>query len=210
MDSLFFRCLVAAATGYLLGNLNGAVILSNLTDHQDVRNLGSGNAGMTNFLRNFGLRKTVPVVVTDLSKTLLACLCGGLLLQDAGYYPEGVILGGVAVTLGHDFPAVMGFRGGKGILCAFGLILILDWQMALVALALFSLIVLISRYVSLGSCLTVLLVATATAARNWHRPWVVAGICLVTVLALWMHRGNICRIFRGTERKISLRKGAHS
>lgn len=210
MDSLILRCLVAAATGYLLGNLNGAVILSSLTDHQDVRNLGSGNAGMTNFLRNFGLRKTVPVVVTDLSKALLACLCGGMLLQDAGYYPEGVMLGGVAVTLGHDFPAIMGFRGGKGILCAFGLILILDWQMALVALALFALIVLISRYVSLGSCLTFLLVAIATAVRNWNRPWVVVGICLVTVLALWMHRGNICRIFQGTERKISLRKGARS
>lgn len=210
MDSLILRCLVAAATGYLLGNLNGAVILSSLTDHRDVRDLGSGNAGMTNFLRNFGLRKTVPVVVTDLSKTLLACLCGGMLLQDAGFYPEGVILGGVAVTLGHDFPAIMGFRGGKGILCAFGLILILDWQMALVALSLFLLIVLISRYVSLGSCLTVLLVAIATVVRNYHRPWVVVGICLVTVLALWMHRGNLCRIFRGTERKISLRKGARS
>ena len=114
---LSYSIFIAALVSYLLGNLNGAVCMSAIVAGDDVRSHGSGNAGLTNFIRNYGRRSALFVVLIDAGKAVAACLCAGLLLEPYGLYREGMMLGAAAVILGHDFPALLGFRGGKGILC---------------------------------------------------------------------------------------------
>ena len=109
---MWYSVLIGILVSYLLGNLNGAVCISALR-HDDVRSHGSGNAGLTNFIRNYGVGQAVYVILIDAGKAALACLLTGLLLRPFGYYTEGTALGGLAVMLGHNFPALLGFKGGK-------------------------------------------------------------------------------------------------
>ncbi len=196
------QILVALVTGYLLGNLNGAVSISSQLEHKDVREAGSGNAGLTNFLRNYGSRNAVLVVLIDLVKTVAACLVGGMLLKPFGYGMEGVMLGGVAVSLGHDFPATLGFRGGKGILCGAGIALVADWRICILILVVFGLFVLTTRYVSLGSIMACLAFGIGFTALHLDKPLTVAAAWLIALLAIFMHRENIRRLLQGNERKI--------
>ena len=96
---------------YFLGNHNGAICVSHML-HDDVRDHGSGNAGLTNFIRNYGISRAVLGILIDVLKAVLACWLGGLLCAPYGYALEGKVLAGVAVMVGHDFPALLGFRGG--------------------------------------------------------------------------------------------------
>ena len=116
---MVLRLLLTIVIGYFLGNLNGAFIMYKLLTHEDIRKSGSGNAGLTNFMRNFGPAKGIWVLVIDIGKAVAACLLGKLLLAPLGYGMEGLMAGAVAVSLGHDFPALLGFHGGKGIVCGF-------------------------------------------------------------------------------------------
>ena len=203
---MYLPIIITVLTGYLLGNLNGAVSISLLFGHDDVRSHGSGNAGLTNFVRSYGVTRAGLVILIDMLKAVLACFVGKLLLNPYGYDMEGAVLGAIAVSLGHDFPALLGFRGGKGILCALAVVLALDWKIALICLGLFVVIVLITKYVSLGSVLAALCMCGLFIAFYMDRPLVMAGAIVLSALAIFMHRGNIVRLCKGTERKISLRK----
>ena len=203
---MYLPIIITVLTGYLLGNLNGAVSISLLFGHDDVRSHGSGNAGLTNFVRSYGAARAGLVIIIDMLKAVLACLVGRLLLTPYGYDMEGAVLGAVAVSLGHDFPALLGFRGGKGILCALAVVLALDWKIALICFGLFIVIVLLTRYVSLGSVLAATCRAALFGVFHNDRPVVMAGGIVLSALAIFMHRGNIVRLCKGTERKISLRK----
>ena len=123
---------LTALFSYLLGNLNGAILLSRLVEKDDVRRHGSGNAGFTNFFRNYGKATSLLVILIDGVKTALSCLLGGWLLGAYGLGTEGMLLGGLCATLGHDFPAFLGFRGGKGIVCGFAAALVTDWRIGLI------------------------------------------------------------------------------
>ena len=202
---MWLPIVITILTGYLLGNLNGAVSISVLFGNDDVRSHGSGNAGLTNFIRSYGIAQSGLVILIDMIKAVLACFVGRLILP-AEYAMEGAMLGAVAVSLGHDFPALLGFRGGKGILCALAVTLALDWKIALLCLALFIVIVLITKYVSLGSVLAAICLAALFVVFHNDRPLVMAGGVVLSALAIFMHRGNIVRLCKGTERKISLRK----
>ena len=126
---MWFPIVLTILAGYMLGNLNGAVSISNLLAKKDVRDQGSGNAGLTNYVRNFGAGKAIFVIALDVGKTVAACLLGGALLQPYGYATEGKILGALFVSLGHDFPALFGFKGGKGIVCGATIAAILNiWR----------------------------------------------------------------------------------
>lgn len=193
---------------YLLGNLNGAVCMSALLSHEDVRERGSGNAGLTNFARNYGGANSLLVMLIDAGKAAVACLLGGLLLKPYGLEQEGMMLGAVSVSLGHDFPALLGFRGGKGILSGFACLLVIDWRSALIVLALFALAYLVSGYVSLGSIVGAVTYSTCFGILWREKPWVMAGGIFLGLLALFMHRKNIVRLLRGEESKTNLfRKG---
>lgn len=203
MMGLVIRMVVLVLSAYFLGNTNGAITVSNLFNKDDVRTHGSGNAGMTNYLRSYGWKRGGLVAAIDLGKSLLACLLGGLLLEYRGLWVEGALLGGLAVSLGHDLPVLQGFRGGKGILCGLGVILVADWHLVLPLALVFGLTVLLTRYVSLGSCLCALGLPVGFTLVYSDRPWVIVLSWAIGILALVMHRGNIGRLLHGTERKIS-------
>ena len=112
---MWISVVISVLAGYLLGNLNGAVCISALL-HDDVRTHGSGNAGLTNFIRNYGPSKALLVLLIDGLKAVVACIIGGLLMKEHGYYLEGVTIGGSGAMIGHIYPVFFGFRGGKGAL----------------------------------------------------------------------------------------------
>ena len=203
---MWFPILITVLAGYLLGNLNGAVCMSTLLSHDDVRTHGSGNAGLTNFIRSYGAASSVLVVLIDFVKAVIACLVGQLLLTPYNMALEGVMIGAAAVSLGHDFPALLGFKGGKGILCGLAIALVADWRCALIILAIFAIAVVITRYVSLGSVLGALGLGVFFAVVYFDRPVVaVLGGC-IGALAVFMHIGNIVRLIKGTERKFGSKK----
>ena len=201
---MWFPIVITVLVGYLLGNLNGAVCISKLVAHEDVRDQGSGNAGLTNFIRNYGAASSVFVILIDGGKALLACLVGGWLLSPHGMYAEGLAIGGLAVMLGHDFPALLGFRGGKGILSGAVIVFTLDWRVGLIGLAVFLVAYLLTQYVSLGSVLAALAFSICFAVLRFDEP--VVALCGVAMglLAVFMHRANIVRLLQGTERKTNL------
>ena len=116
------------------------------------------------------------------------------------------MLAGVFVSVGHDYPVALGFRGGKGILCGLGVAFVADWGIALLILGVFGLTVALTRYVSLGSCLAAVALPVSFGLLHRDRPWTVAAAVVIAVLAVFMHRGNLKRLAAGTERKISFRR----
>ena len=200
---LFARILVTALACYFLGNHNGAICVSHML-HDDVRSHGSGNAGLTNFVRNYGWGYAVLVVIIDVSKAVLACIIGKLMLESYGYPMEGTMIGAIAVSLGHDFPAFLGFRGGKGILCGISVAFALDWRCALIILGTFLVFFLATGYVSLGSVMGALAFVVSFVVFYRSNPFVAIGGAFVGLLAVAMHHANIVRLFHGTERKVHL------
>ena len=187
--------------GYLLGGINGAILLSKLVEKDDVRRHGSGNAGFTNFFRNYGKRTSLLVSLIDAAKAAVSCLLGGWLLGKCGLRTEGMLLGGLAATLGHDFPAFLGFRGGKGIVCGFATALVTDWRVGLILLAVFALVYFLTHYVSLASVLCALGLFVSFWLFYPGRPFVLILSGCLSALAIFLHRENIGRLVRGQERK---------
>lgn len=187
--------------GYLLGSINGAILLSKLVEKDDVRRHGSGNAGFTNFFRNYGKRTSLLVILIDAAKAAASCLLGGWLLGKYGLQTEGMLLGGLAATLGHDFPAFLGFRGGKGIVCGFATALVTDWRVGLILFAVFALVYFLTHYVSLASVLCALGFFVSFWLFYPGRPFVLILSGCLSALAIFLHRENIGRLVRGQERK---------
>ena len=202
---MILSVILAAAIAYLLGNLNGAVVISRLVAHEDVRTKGSGNAGLTNFTRNYGAATSVFVILIDVGKAVAACLIGGLLLKRFGHYTDGIALGGLFVILGHDFPALLGFKGGKGILSGVTVALMLDWRIGLLVFGIFLAAYLLTKYVSLGSVLSSGSFGFFYAWIHWGEGWFPIAVGLfLSCLIVWMHRSNIVRLVKGEERKTNL------
>lgn len=187
--------------GYLLGGINGAILLSKLVEKDDVRRHGSGNAGFTNFFRNYGKRTSLLVILIDAAKAAASCLLGGWLLGKYGLGTEGLLLGGLAATLGHDFPAFLGFRGGKGIVCGFAAALVTDWRVGLILFVVFALVYFLTHYVSLASVLCALGFFVSFWLFYPGRPFVLILSGCLSALAIFLHRENIGRLVRGQERK---------
>ena len=195
--------LVAALVAYLLGNLNGALVMSQLKN-DDIRGHGSGNAGLTNYIRNFGRASALFVVAIDMGKAALACLAAGMLLQPYGLYEEGKALGGLFVILGHNFPILLGWKGGKGILSGVTVALMMDWKIGLFVFGIFLVAYLVTHYVSLGSILSS--GSFGFIYAFFHRESlfpIIVGFALSGLL-VWMHRANLKRLLKGEERKTVL------
>ncbi len=195
--------IVTALVCYFLGNHNGAICVSAML-HDDVRQHGSGNAGLTNFIRSFGAGRALLVIAIDVGKAVLACLLGGLMLAPYGYALEGRVLGGVFVMLGHDFPALQGFRGGKGILSGWFIAWTVDWRIGALIGVVFFTAYLLTQYVSLGSVLAAITFAVGFVVFHHDNLWVMAGGVFMGLLTIFMHRGNIVRLVKGQERKTNL------
>ena len=204
---MWFPIVLTVLTGYMLGNLNGAVSISNLLAKKDVREQGSGNAGLTNFLRMFGPSSALLVVCVDMLKAVVACQVGKLLLAPYGYPLDGVLIGGLSVCIGHIYPALLGFHGGKGVLSGVTVALMADWRLGLLALGIFVICLLVSRYVSLSSILGTMSFAIAFPILygTQHPLASVLGVVL-GLLIVFMHRSNVARLLKGNERKATFSK----
>ena len=197
-----------AVFSYLLGGLNGAIIASKYVFHRDVRDYGSGNAGLTNFYRTYGAKYALGVILLDMGKTVAACLIGGVILNYlAGDWTLGVLLGGLGSELGHMFPVFFGFKGGKGILSGAVLVWLLNWRVALIAWSLFALLWLATRYVSLGSITAAVSMLVSTWFLCGHNGLYTSLTVIIAALVLWCHRENIQRLLRGQERKFHWHTG---
>lgn len=200
---IFFPAAVALLS-YLLGCFNGSVIVSKYILWNDVRNHGSGNAGLTNFYRVFGGPLTFVVILTDMLKAVAAVLIGAWVFS--AFLGSDALLGkyfaGLFCMLGHMFPVAFHFRGGKGVLSGGTIALMIDWRLALLVWGVFLTLAVLTRYVSLGSICAGLTYLIAT--------WFIFYSVFLTILAacccgllIWGHRANIRRLCSGTESKFS-------
>lgn len=197
-----FAALLVMLLSYFFGCFNGSFMVSHFIIRDDVRKHGSGNAGLTNFYRTYGAKYALLVIACDMGKTVAACLLGSFFFRCLGWDGTlGTLLAGLGCELGHIFPVFYGFRGGKGILSGGTLVLLLNWRVAAVAWALFLLLWLTTRYVSLAS-ITATCSAPVTVYFVYGHNWLYTGLCLaVAALVVWCHRENIQRLLHGTEKK---------
>ena len=199
---MLIRYLIILAAGYLLGSCNGALVMSKLVLKEDVRSHGSGNAGLTNFLRSYGGALTFAVSAVDILKAVAACGIGWLLTGA----PGGAMLGGVAAVAGHMYPVFFQFKGGKGILTGAFVALCVDWRIFVAVIAVFVIVVALTRYVSLGSVLAAAVYPLLFLWLYWGDWLTVLCAFLIAGGAIARHHANISRLVHGTERKLSFHK----
>lgn len=193
--------LAGAVCAYLLGSVSGGIVASRLRHHEDLRDYGSGNAGMTNALRTYGIRNAVLVAVIDLLKTVLAILLVSWLI---GWH-WGLMVGSTAATLGHLYPVYYQFRGGKGVLCGLGTLIMVDWRLGVLVVAVFGLLIALTHRASIGSmcaCASAPLFCLLLGVNIVHTIFVVG----LASLLIWMHRSNIKRLLHGQEGKTVVAK----
>ena len=201
---MIYSIVIALLIAYFLGNLNGAVLVSAMM-HDDVRTHGSGNAGLTNFVRNYGAGRSLYVIAIDVGKAVLACEAGRLMLSPFDMATEGTALGALGVILGHTFPVLLGFKGGKGILSGVTVASMLDWRIGLMVFGIFLVAYIATKYVSLGSVLSSGSFGPIYAILNPDAGiFPIATGFFLSALIVWMHRGNLKRLFKGEERKTNL------
>ncbi|HPE94607.1 MAG TPA: glycerol-3-phosphate 1-O-acyltransferase PlsY [Bacillota bacterium] len=198
--------LLVLSAAYLLGSLNFGIIISTKKYGTDVRTLGSGNAGSTNMLRNFGKKAAALTFLGDTLKAVAAVIIGRLLLGETGAYISGLFC-----ILGHLFPCYFRFKGGKGVATAAAMILIIDPVIFAAVIVMFLLVLLITRYVSLSSIMAAFIYPAVMYFRyqlSGTYPPTLSFVCAITIafLIIIMHRENIKRLFRGREPKLVLRK----
>lgn len=194
--------LPSAVISYLCGCINGAILTSRCFLHEDVRKRGSGNAGLTNFYRSYGPRYAALVLVLDALKMVAAIVITCAIL---GNTPEAKLWGGLFCALGHIFPVTFHFKGGKGILSGAALLVMLDWRIAAICIGAFLLLVITTRYISLGSISASFLAPIVFLVLYRGHWFAFALITLIAALLIWSHRSNIRRLIAGTERKFSFR-----
>lgn len=199
--------LISAATAYLLGSVNGAIIASKYFYRKDIREYGSGNPGLTNFYRVFGKGGALLVILIDVVKTLAPVLLAGWLFgRQLDMMLFGREVAGLFAMLGHCFPVFYGFKGGKGVMAAGTILIVVDWRIALISWGLFIIVTAATRYVSLASVISAIAfpVSQYLLGLGGVRELVVASLCAALLIA--RHQANIKRLCRGEESKLNLRR----
>lgn len=196
---------IVIISAYLLGSINFAIIISGRKYKQDIREHGSKNAGMTNMMRTYGKKAAGLTLLGDALKAVAACMIGYLLIGSLGAY-----IGGLFSIFGHIFPIFYGFKGGKGVVTTAVSILMCNPFVFLILLLLFVIIVLFTKYISLGSVVCVMLYPLLLDSINRiftgvSSPFVLFAM-ITTVLVVYKHWGNIKRLAAGQESKFSFKK----
>lgn len=215
----YFAFIIIAVLSYLLGSLNFGVILSRSMEKDDVRNHGSGNAGTTNMLRNYGKKLAVLTIIGDMAKVFVAIFLADLIffyvpvtlneIDSTGLMSLDLNMliksfAGFFCVLGHIFPCWFEFKGGKGVATAGGMVFAIDWRIALILLAIFILIVIFTKYVSLGSIVMALLYPVFIYI--FYKSIALTVIAVIfTIIVVTAHRENIKKLFNHTESKISFK-----
>ncbi len=207
-----------AVVSYLLGSLNFGVILSRNLKKDDIRTHGSGNAGSTNMLRNYGKTYAALTIVGDMLKVFVAIWIALFIvsrtpelldLEDTFFDSVDTKMlvksfAGFFCVLGHIFPCFFKFKGGKGVATSGGMVFAIDWRIALILLAIFIVIVLITKYVSLGSIVMALLYPVFVFI--FHKSIILTIIAAIfTLIVVVAHRENIKKLLNHTESKISFK-----
>ena len=207
---------IIAILSYLLGSLNFGVILSNTVKKEDVRDSGSGNAGTTNMMRTYGKTLGLLTIAGDILKVMVAIWIAFKImdveelkatLDNASDYPQVVLksFAGLFAVLGHIFPCFFKFKGGKGVATSGGMVIMIDWRIALILLIIFALTILITKYVSLGSIL--MAVFYPVFIGIFYKDIILVLIATVfTIIVVVAHRENVKRLINHTENKIGQKK----
>lgn len=214
----FLLALLCIVVAYLLGSINSAIIISKLIYRDDIRNCGSGNAGTTNMLRTYGAKAALFTLLGDIMKTVLAIffaiLVGGF--HSSHFYCTSSIcyFAGFFCILGHIFPVYYRFKGGKGVLCTATAVAFLSIKVFAVVFAVFVLIVLVTRYVSLGSCSAAIMYPFILYRFIHIAGGRIDGALIITALLeagliIYCHRKNIVRLTKGQESKIHFSRHGH-
>ena len=216
---LILAILISAVLSYLLGSFNSSILVLRLLKHQDIREFGSLNAGLTNTLRCFGKGCAALTLVGDLAKGIVAVLLSkgicellgtGLTAQNDVHFIG--YIAGIFAILGHVFPIYYHFKGGKGVLVGVSVFLGIDWKVFLCLIVIFAVVLAISKYVSLGSIIAAACCPVVTFLfQFWQRGdlpmwylWLNTGLAaLMGAWVIYMHRTNIQRLKAGNENKFS-------
>ena len=190
--------MIIIVLSYLIGNFSSAYILGKVLKKTDIRAYGSGNAGATNALRVFGKKVGVVAFILDVLKGILAVYIGGRIMGDSGK-----LIAAILVVLGHNWPIMLKFKGGKGIATSLGVLLSLHLPTAIVCVIIGLLVIIKTRYVSLGSIITACLVPIIGSVMNrpFNRSYFIVTLIL-GILAVFKHRSNIKRLIHGREFKL--------
>ena len=207
---------------YLVGSIPTSIIISKALKGIDIRNHGSGNAGGTNVMRVLGWKQGLLVIILDALKGAFAVVViarlfyGPLPFENASPFDDFTlvqVIAGVAAVIGHVWTVFAGFKGGKGIATALGMLLMIITVDMLIAVGVFILVVTISRYVSLGSLIAAISIPLTLILRenvfhvnisgyNTLLPFVI----FLSLFVIYTHRKNVIRLFNGTESKLSFKK----
>lgn len=209
MTYLWF--IVVAVGAYLIGSINYSIMLSEVFAGSDIRSKGSGNAGSTNMLRSFGWKAGVLTLMCDFMKAFVATLSAWAIFKM--YLPDYVRLAtataGLFCAIGHCFPLYFNFKGGKGVAVGAIMILMTDWRCFMVAIAVFLLLVLTTRYISLGSTMAgvsyPISFALIIGLNNLNDILTFILAITLAVMVLILHRQNFARLFKGKENKFSFK-----
>ncbi len=209
--------IIMGMIAYLIGSVNFSILISKKVAGFDVREKGSGNAGTTNMLRSVGKGAAAVTLILDVLKGVIAIyvaiLYGNIVAKLANLQVDNSILvqiAGIFVILGHTYPIYFGFKGGKGVATALGILLTTNYQIGLICLVFALVLIILTRMVSVGSIAAAILFPVLTlflAKENF----IVAGNYLIysiiiALIVIFNHRANVKRLLNGTENKISFKK----
>ena len=201
---------IIAIAAYLIGSVNSSIIISKIVSGKDIRESGSGNAGATNMLRTLGKKYAALTLLIDIAKGAAAAAAAWLLSLWFGAPSYSKYIAGLFVVLGHCFPLFFGFKGGKGVATALGVALVYDWRVGLIVLVVALILMLVTRYVSLGSIIGAIVFGAMQIFKMiLFNDFTLTGMILVILLVLlviWRHHENIKRLAAGTENKLFSKK----
>ena len=213
----FVLLIICAVAAYLIGSLNSAIVVVRLLRHEDIRNFGSKNAGLTNVLRCFGKGPALVTLIADLLKGSLTIILIRAVVSAFGYEFDAMTVGyvaGLMIMLGHIFPVYYGFKGGKGVLVAAAVLTAVDIRTFAIVIPIFIITLAITKYVSASSITAAASYPVVTFLMQKFAEGLDTGTVLVhtalvvvtAALIIYMHRANIERLKNGTENKFSFSK----
>ena len=198
--------LVIALLSYVAGGINGAIIMSKLIYHEDIRKSGSNNPGFTNFKRVYGLNAAAwAVLLIDILKTALPVFLSAVYMSfEFDMWQFGAQFSGIFCMLGHCFPVWYGFKGGKAFIAGFATIWFVDWRMTLIAMAIFFLLLFTLKYMSVASCTAAFSCPVSLFYLGYSNAWVEVLAVAAAALVIVRHYPNFVKLVHGTESKFSL------
>jgi len=197
----FFGWFISAVIGYLMGCVSTGLIVSKAYGHIDIRNHGSGNAGMTNVMRTLGWLPGFLAFAGDMLKGLLATFIGKWIAGNIG-----MCVGGLFAVVGHNWPVFFRFKGGKGISTSFGFILATDWRIALILIGVQFVILLSTGFMSLASLASSVMFFVLAIVFDHHNIAYLVTAFIAMSMSIYSHRANIGRLLRGEENRLNFRK----